>query len=144
MNIEFYFDDQLDHTLIATFKQGWTWHDYLTTTDILLTYPPNLAIPDGIRVDLIMDFRLTTHLPQDGVGTINVIKARNKKMQQTGGHIPRHDGIIINVGNPIFISAMLRTFGVEVSPKLAKERIASSVDKARDAIRHHRAEMRIL
>ncbi len=142
MTIEFYFDDQLENTLIAIFKQGWTWQDYLSTTDILLTYPPNLALPHGTRVDLIMDFRLTTHLPTDGVGTVNVIKARDKKLQHTCGQIPREGGIIINVGNPIFISAMLRTFGVEMPPKLAKERIAPSLEKAREAIRQHRIEMR--
>jgi hypothetical protein len=138
MSIEFAFDDELDHVLIGTFKSGWTWADYHATNDAMLNYPPNIAIPDGIRVDQITDWRGAMVLPTDGVGIINVKKG-HEITGQSDKDIPRNGGIIIHVGNPIFIVAMLRTFGLTITPEFTRQRVVSNIEKARDAIRLHRA-----
>ncbi|HRF98578.1 MAG TPA: hypothetical protein PLZ51_25395, partial [Aggregatilineales bacterium] len=72
MKIEFTFDDELEHVLIVTVKNGWLWSDFHAANDAILNYPPNIAIPEGARVDYIVDFRDAPNLPSDGIGLVNV------------------------------------------------------------------------
>lgn len=137
MNIEFRFDDQLEHVFIATFKTGWTWEQYHIATDMYLSYPPNVAIPHGVRVDQIVDLREMTSMPQDGVGKIHIAKEA-EKTENSPYDIPRHGGITIYLGNPVFISALLKTFGLPVNTRLLKGRIMPNLMLGREAIRQHR------
>jgi hypothetical protein len=137
MTINFTFDDELAHVLIITVREGWTWADFHASNDAILNYPTNIAIPTGARVDHIVDFRTAFSLPSDGVAVINVKKG--EEVAKTSLYdIPRNGGISMYVGNPAFVSALLRTFGLNVTPAIIRQRVMSNIEKAREAIREHR------
>ena len=138
MNISFCFDDQLDHLFIATFKDGWTWEDYHIGTDAFLNYPPNLAIPAGVRVDQIVDWRDVRNMPRDGVGSIHIARERDKVLNSPYD-IPRNGGMTVYIGNPIFVPAMLKTFGLPINPRTIRTRVMPTIEAGREAIRQDRA-----
>ncbi|HRF98579.1 MAG TPA: hypothetical protein PLZ51_25400, partial [Aggregatilineales bacterium] len=53
--------------------------------------------------------------------------------------VPRNGGFSMYVGNPVFVSALLRTFGIKYTSDFAHKTIVTTIEKAREAIRDHRA-----
>jgi hypothetical protein len=137
MSIEFIFDTELENTLLATFNNGWTWANYLHAIDAINVYPPNITIPDGVRVDLISDWRNTTTIPSDGVALVNMKKGRSKMIGSTK-NIPRNGGLAVNIGNPDFIFPMLSTFGMKLDYEDIRKRLVPTLEQARQLIREHR------
>jgi len=139
VTIEFSFDDELPQVFVVIFKNGWRWADYHTGNQAFLIYPPNVAIPEGVRVDQIVDWRNTATLPPDGIGAINVKIGRSKTVNSPYD-IPRNGGITVYLGNMSFIGAMLRTFGVPLDRQTAREHIVSNIEMARQLIVDARAK----
>jgi hypothetical protein len=139
VTIEFSFDDELPQVFVAVFQNGWTWADYHAGNSAFLIYPPNVAIPEGVRVDQIVDWRHTATLPPDGIGAINVKIGRSKTVNSPYD-IPRNGGITVYIGNAVFVSAMLRTFGIPLDRQTARERVVSNMDIARQIILDDRAK----
>jgi hypothetical protein len=138
MKIEFKFDDELEHVLIVTVKNGWLWSDFHAANDAILNYPPNIAIPEGVRVDYIVDFRDAPNLPPDGIGLVNVKKGE-AITKFSPYDVPRNGGFSMYVGNPVFVSALLRTFGIKFTSDFTRKTIVTTIEKARESIREHRA-----
>ncbi|MDX2077848.1 MAG: hypothetical protein SFZ02_15580 [bacterium] len=137
MKIQFAFDDELEHVLVSVLHNGWTWADYHAGNDAMLQYPPNLAIPDGIRVDQITDWRNTGTLPSDGLGLINIRKG-HYITGLSDKDIPRNGGITVHIGNPVFVSALLNAFGIKLTSDQIRQRIVPTLERAREVIREHR------
>ncbi len=136
MTLEYYFDTELENTLIGTFKQGWTWEDYMDIINRLVNDPTNHTIPTESRVDQILDFRKAVKLPDDGVGMIRIEQSRYVNKDK---NIPRGGGITIFVGNPLWIASFLRTVGSKIKQGTVKERTFQTIEKARDYLIQHRA-----
>jgi hypothetical protein len=135
MALEYYFDTELENTLIATFKQGWTWEDYTDIINRLADDSTNDAIPPESRVDQIIDLRNALKLPDDGIGLIKIRQSR----RITDKDIPRSGGITIFVGNLLWITLFLYTIGVTTREDTVKDRIFPTIEHARDYLIQHRA-----
>jgi hypothetical protein len=135
MHIDYYFDDTIPNLLIITFHKDWTWAEYMEDNTASLSYPPNMAIPAGERVDSIVDFTRAPTLPNDGVGVLRIAEME-KIAKDSPYDIPRNGGTTVYIGNPSFITALLRTFGLDVKHDMMKKFVAPTIEQARE----HRAQ----